>query len=905
VDATPGPEVRAGSLSAMSDRSTLVLLDGHSLAYRAFFALPDSLRTQTGQLTNAVYGFTSMLIKLVGDERPDGVVVCFDKGRDVVRTEAYPEYKATRTETPDEFRTQLDLIHQVLEVLEVPAIEVAGVEADDVIATLADRAAAEGHRVLVVTGDRDAMQLVNDDVTVLYTLRGITETAHMTPDAVVDRYGVSPELYPDYAALRGDTSDNLPGVPGVGEKTAAKLLDRFGDLEGIYANLDEVGGKKLPENLAEFREQVFLNRKLMRLRRDIECDVDLGDLRMGEPDMDAVRRLFTTLEFRVLLERLQSEVLVTIQEEEASGFDREPRRLGPGELRAWLDGAEPPIAVLPITEGKVPHVRFAAVALAADDHDPVYVPFGEVTPEDLDALARTLADHEVAKVVHDVKALDHAIHARDWELVGVPLDTMLAAYVVNPGQRSYDLDRLALDLVGRTVTVEDDSTDDGQLVLEVEDRWPERALRAQATLELAGHLQSELDLRGQKELLETIEMPLAPVLARLERAGIAIDRDVLDELREDLAERCHALEREVWDHAGREFNVGSQPQLQDVLFEELGLPKTKRIKTGYSTDATSLQSIAATHPIVEPILEWRELSKLVSTYLDALPPLVDQETGRVHTTLSQVTAATGRLASSNPNMQNIPVRRAEGREIRRAFVPGEGYDTLLVADYSQIELRIMAHLSGDSGLIEAFGSEEDIHATTAAQVFDMPLDLVDGALRDRAKAINYGLAYGLTSYGLSQQIGIPPEEAETIVEAYMERFPQVGAYLNDAVERARKDGFTTTLFGRRRYLPDLLSSNYNRRAMAERMALNAPIQGTAADIIKLAMIQVQGALDRSGLSCQMLLQVHDELVFEVPDEELEDARELVVRAMSAVADLDVPLVVDTAAGPTWFDAQKH
>ncbi|MBW3576402.1 MAG: DNA polymerase I [Actinobacteria bacterium] len=885
----------------------MLLLDGHSLAFRAFFALPDSLRTKTGQLTNAVYGFTSMLIKMIADHRPDGIVVCFDKGRDVARTDAYPDYKAGRAETPDEFRTQLDLIHEVLEALEIPVVEVPGVEADDVIATLADRAVQEGHRVMVVTGDRDAMQLVGDGVTILYTLRGITETAEMTPEAVEDRYGITPERYPDYAALRGDTSDNLPGVPGVGEKTAAKLISRYGDLEGVYDHLDEVGGKKLPQNLAEHKDQVFVNRMLMRLRRDVDVAVDLATLRMGRPVPEKVQRLFATLEFTSLWERLQSEVLGAQQEEDAVGFERQPRRLGSGELRRWLEDIRPPLAVAPVTGGAVPKPRWTAAGLAAPGSDPVACSFGDLAREDLEAFARALADPSLPKVVHDVKLLHHATRSRDWHVTGVTLDTMLAAYLVSPDQRSFDLDRLALQHLNRTITV-DEATEGDQLAFDVEDgatAWRDRALRALATLELAEHLEQELDLRGQRELHDTIEMPLAPVLARVERTGIAVDLDVLAELRDRLATRCQQLEHEIWDLAGERFNVGSTPQLQEILFDKLGLPRTKKIKTGYSTDAASLESIVTAHPIIEPILEWRELSKLVSTYLDALPPLVDPETGRVHTTLSQVTAATGRLSSSNPNLQNIPVRREEGREIRRAFVPGQGYDHLLVADYSQIELRIMAHLSGDEGLLDAFASGEDIHATTAAKVFDLPLEMVDGALRDRAKAINYGLAYGLTPYGLSQQIGIPPEEAQEIVDAYMSRFPKVGEFLRQAVLHARRDGFTSTIFGRRRYLPDLLSSNYNRRSMAERMALNAPIQGAAADIIKLAMARVQEALDRAGLATQLLLQVHDELVFEVANDELREARDLVVAEMCGVAELRVPLEVDTAWGPTWFDAQKH
>ena len=890
----------------MSQRPTLVLLDGHSLAYRAFYALPDTLRTQTGQLTNAVYGFTSMLIKLLADRRPDGIGVAFDKGRDVARTEAFPEYKANRTSPPDEFRPQVDLIKQVLAAMEIPVVEVPGIEADDVLATIAEKATADGFHVYLVTGDRDAMQLVRDDLTVLYTLRGITEMAEMTPEAVEERYGVPPGSYVDYAALRGDNSDNLPGVPGVGEKTAAKLITQFGDVPGVYAHIDDVGGKKLPENLRENEDQVLVNRRIMRLRRDVEVDIDLDDLRMGQFDTDAVRRLFGTLEFRMLYDRLVSDVLGSVVEEEAAEFERNPERLEAGGLAAWLDGAQAPIAVVPTVTGKVPHLGWVAAGLAAGDRDPVSVRFDEVDRADLEALARTLADPTVAKVTHDLKLLDHAVASRQWALTNVSLDTELAAYLLNPEQRSFDLERIAMQYLQRTLGAETDENTSGQLALEIEqDDWELRAMRAEAAFQLAEHLGGELDQRGQRELLDTIELPLAPVLARLERTGIAVDRHVLDEIRERLADRVGDLEQEIWDLAGHEFNIGSGPQLQEVLFDELELPKTRRIKTGYTTDAQAMQGLIGMHPIVEVILEWREVTKLLSTYVDALPPLVDDTTGRIHTTLSQTIAATGRLSSSNPNLQNIPVRREEGREIRRAFVPGEGFASLLVADYSQIELRIMAHLSGDEGLLDAFASREDIHATTAAKVWDLPAEHVDGTLRDRAKMINYGLAYGLTSYGLGQSLGIPPDEAQEIVDAYMARFPKVSQFLEQAVSDARRDGFTTTLFGRRRYLPDLLSDNYNRRQMAERMALNAPIQGTAADVIKLAMVHVQRALDRSGLRTQMLLQVHDEIILEVPDDELADAEALVVDQMSSVCDLEVPLEVDTAFGPTWFDAQKH
>jgi len=886
-------------------RPTLVLMDGHSLAYRAFYALPDSLRTQTGQITNAVYGFTSMLIKLLGDVRPDAIAVCFDKGRDIARTAAFPEYKANRAAAPDDFRSQLTLIDEVLEAMEIPNIAVAGVEADDVIATLAERAKATGFHVKIVTGDRDSMQLVDDQVHVLYTLRGISEVAEMDPAAVEEKYGVRPDQYVDYAAMRGDTSDNLPGVPGVGDKTASRLLVEYGDLDAVYEHLGDLPGKKVPASMADHRDQVFVNRKLMTLRRDVDVVVDLAQLQWGSMDTDKVRRVFGTLEFRALYDRLVEEVLGEVEEQEATGFDTTLQRLEAGALRAWLGKVGGPIAIVVGTAGAVPNLRWTRLGLAAEGVGPVAGTLDELANEDLDALADALADPEQPKILHDLKLVDHAVGSRGWELHGVRIDTMLAAYLLAPEQRSFDLERLALQHLKRTLTTADDDLDQGQMSLEVEDPWEQRALRAQATFELGEELHRQLEERDQVTLLHEIELPLAPVIARMERAGIAIDTEVLDELHGRLTQRVSELQDEIWDHAGREFNIGSGPQLQEVLFSELELPRTRRIKTGWSTDATELTKLLGLDPIVEAILEWREVTKLLSTYIDALPPLVDQRTGRIHTTFSQTVAATGRLSSSDPNLQNIPVRREEGREIRRAFVPGQGFDQLLVCDYSQIELRVMAHMCEDDGLLEAFRSGEDIHATTAAKVFDLGLEHVDGPLRDRAKAINYGLAYGLTSFGLGQQLGIPPDEAQEIVDAYMARFPKVREFLVGAVLEARRDGHTTTLFGRRRYLPDLLSDNRRRREMAERMALNAPIQGTAADIIKLAMVQVQAALDGSGLRAQMLLQVHDELVFEVAGDDLEAARDLAVEAMAGVADLAVPLDVDTASGPTWYDAQKH
>ncbi len=889
------------------ERPLLLLLDGHSLAYRAFYALPPDLRTSTGQVTNAVYGFTSMLIKLLADRQPAGVVVTFDQGRDVQRTEAYPEYKAGREKAPDEFREQLPLIEQVMDVLSIPVVKVPGVEADDVIATLADMAVGDGWRVGIVTGDRDAMQLVTEDVTVLYNVRGISDVSEMTPDAVEEKYLVRPEQYVQYAALRGDKSDNLPGVPKVGKKTAAKLLEDYGSIDGIYEHIDDIGGKVVPANLLEWEEQVRTNVQIMRLRRDVELDVTLDDLGRREHDPERTRELFGVRAFRALYDRFLSDVLGEAEEDQASAFAREPQRLEAGGLAAWLDRADGPVAVVCSTSRQVPHLQLDAVAVANADRDPASIRTSEMDDADRTALAALLEDPDGPVVTHGAKTLLHVAAVEGWTVDGLTIDTELAAYLCNPEQRSFDLDRISVQYLQRSIEVEDDDDGGGdQLSFDVEpDPWAERALRAEATRQLAEHLAELLEEYEQTDLLRDVELPLVGILQSMEAAGIAVDRHVLAELHDDLDERAGRLEAEVHDHAGRVFNVGSGKQLQEVLFDELGLPKTKKIKTGWSTAHDELMKIAGQHPIIEAVLEWRECTKLLSTYVDALPPLVDDETGRIHTTLSQTVAATGRLSSSNPNLQNIPVRTAEGREIRRAFVAGADYETFLVADYSQIELRVMAHLSGDDGLLDAFRSGEDIHATTAAKVFDLALDDVDSTLRDRAKAVNYGLAYGLTPYGLAQQLQIEPGEASQIVDAYMERFPGISEFLTAAVEQARRDGFTTTMFGRRRYLPDLLSGNRNRREMAERMALNAPIQGTAADIIKLAMIAVEDGLRELGGRSRQLLQVHDEVMIEVAPGELDAVRDMVVERMAGVAELAVPLEVDTATGTTWFDAQKH
>ena len=903
--------------AAAAQRPLLLLLDGHSLAYRAFFALPDTLRTSSGELTNAIHGFVSMLVRLLVEREPAAVAVAFDVGEDEERTAAYEDYKAGRDEMPDELGTQIDRLHEVLEVLGIAVVEVEGVEADDVLATLATQAVADGYRVEIVTGDRDAMQLVDDAITVLYTLKGISEVGEMTPDAVEERFGVPPERYVQLAALRGDGSDNLPGVPGVGAKTAAKLLTDFDGIEDVYARIDEVPGKKVPAMLLEHRHAVDRNLALMTLRRDVAVGVTTADLVRADIDRDAFTEMFAALELRTIGARIRRELLgdEAAEPDQGRGVERPsgdlvggptPTLVDAAGLAAWLSAAGPTIALHVESAGRPPGVTTTRIGFASQGSGPVVAEAETCAPGVSSALDALLADPQRRLVVHDAKRVHQALGGGSRAIVGIALDTLLAGYLLAPDQRDHSLDSLVPTYLGRDPAAGPGGDREGRLELDVDgDAWAGAGHAAADLLELVPHLEGALEDQGLRALHDEIELPLAAVLARIEDCGIAVDVGVLSELRSELAVRVEELASEVHRHAGREFNVGSSQQLQVVLFDELGLRRTRRTKTGYSTDAAALADLAVDEPIVGAVLEWREVSKLLSTYVDALPPLVDHRTGRIHTTLSQTIAATGRLSSSHPNLQNIPVRRPEGRAVRRAFVTGEGYATLLVADYSQIELRILAHLSEDQGLLEAFASGEDVHATTAARLFDLPLEGVDSTTRDRAKAVNYGLAYGLTAFGLARQLGIPGDEAQAIVDAYDERFPGVRIYLDDVVSRAAREGHTTTLYGRRRYLPDLTSGDRNRRQIAERMALNAPIQGTAADVIKMAMIALDASLAAAGVRSRQILQVHDEVIVEIAPGEEDEVRSLTVAALSGVADLLVPLEVDTAFGVTWYDAQKH
>ena len=874
----------------------LLLLDGHSLAYRAFYALPvDNFSTVSGQPTNAVYGFTSMLINALRDIDPTHVAVAFDVSRATFRSEAYEGYKATRAKTPDEFRGQVDLVRDVLTAMGIRYLEREGYEADDLIATLATQAEAAGLETAIITGDRDTFQLVSGATTVLYPRKGVSDLARMTPQAVEEKYGLTPAQYADFAALRGDPSDNLPGIPGVGEKTATKWIVEYGSLTGLVDHVDEIRGKT-GDALRAALPQVLVNRHLTELVRDVPLDVDLDELVRRAPAPEAVHEVFDALQFRVLRDRL-FESLPT----EAPSVEDAPEvaveALADGGWSAWLDSASGPVAVAVRGSWGAGTGTVEALALAGADGSAVATgPWSALGKADREALSRWLADAGRAKVLHDAKGPLLALWAQEMDLRGVASDTALSAYLVQPGQRAGDLAGLCERYLGRAIA----PGQGGQLALDGGDE--DLASEAASIGELAAVLDAQVQARGAGRLLSEVELPLERVLASMERVGIAVDIAALRALSVEFGDHARAAESEAHGIVGRPFNLGSPKQLQEILFGERGLPKTKKIKTGYTTDAEALQSLFAKteDPVLECILRWRDWSRLRQT-VDGLIPLAERD-GRIHTTFQQTVAATGRLSSTEPNLQNIPIRTEAGRRIRECFVVGEGFSSLLTADYSQIEMRIMAHLSEDGGLIDAFAEGEDLHTTVAARVFGVSPSDVDAEMRRRIKAMSYGLAYGLSAFGLAQQLGIEPDEARVLRDDYFARFGGVQDYLRGVVDEARQCGYTETLLGRRRYLPDLASDNRQRREMAERMALNAPIQGSAADIIKVAMLEVERALLERRLRSRLLLQVHDELVLEVAPGESAEVRDLVVTAMAGAVDLRVPLDVSVGEGANWETA---
>jgi DNA polymerase-1 len=880
----------------------LLLLDGHSLAYRAFFALPvENFSTVTGQNTNAVYGFTSMLTNVVRDERPTHVAVAFDLSRQTFRLEQYSEYKAKRNKTPDEFKSQLPLIQQVLDGFGIRHLSVAGYEADDIIATLVTQALAQDMEVLILTGDRDSLQLVTDTSTVLYPTRGVSELARMTPAAVEEKYGVPPQRYPELAALVGEDSDNLPGVPGVGPKTAAKWLQTFDGLENLITDVDKVPGKA-GESLRAHIDDVLRNRRLNALVRDLSLDLGIADLERVEWDRGATVELLDELEFRGELRTRIFDVFGAGEEPVAadSGFELNPTTVASGTLDAFLTALPEPVGVYVRGAWGSGTGRVDGVAVATAD-TAAYVDVSTLSPTDDAALARWLAGPS-AKQMHDAKGPLLALQAHGWVLNGLELDTALAAYLAQPDQRSYELADLTVRYLRRELAG-DVAQEQASLFGGEEDEVATNAmLHARAVVDLAEALSTEVERAGGHQLLTEIEQPLVAVLGAMEATGIAVDVDYLEELERTFAGEVRRAAEDAYDVIGKEINLGSPKQLQVVLFDELGMPKTKRTKTGYTTDADALQDLykKTEHPFLLHLLRHRDVSRLRVTIEGLLKTV--QPDGRIHTTFNQTIAATGRLSSTDPNLQNIPVRTEEGRRIRAGFVVGAGYESLMTADYSQIEMRIMAHLSQDELLIDAFKSGMDFHSITASRVFGVPAEEVTPEQRAKIKAMNYGLAYGLSAFGLSQQLGITPSEASVLMDEYFETFGGIRSYLGGVVDEARRTGFTETIMGRRRYLPDLTSDNRQRREMAERMALNAPIQGSAADLIKVAMLRTDAALKEAGLASRMLLQVHDELVFEVAPGERDRLEEVVRAAMGGAADLNVALDVSVGTGRSWHDA---
>jgi DNA polymerase-1 len=888
----------------VTDRPRLLLLDGHSLAYRAFFALPvENFSTVTGQHTNAVYGFTSMLVNVLRDEQPTHVAVAFDLSRQTFRVEEYAEYKAKRNKTPDEFSSQLPLIRRLLDAFSIRHLGHAGYEADDIIGTLTTQALAAGMEVLILSGDRDSFQLVTDSSTVLYPMRGVSDLARMTPAAVEERYGVPPARYPELAAIVGETSDNLPGVPGVGAGFAAKWLNQFDGLDNVIAHADEITGKK-GEALRAHLDDVIRNRRLNALVCDLALELGPEDLLRAEWDRRAALELLDELEFRGELRTRILDTLAPAEEPEVEvGFDLAGRTVEPGELAEHLAGlGAEPVGL---------HVRGAwgsgtgridGLGFAQADGQAAYVDVSTLTPEDDAALAAWLADPDRPKIVHDANGPLLALRAHGWDLGGLVADTAMMAYLVAPDQRSYVLSDLTLRYLKRELR-QDSGEDEQGLLFESGNELAETAmLHARAVVDLAATLQDELADRGGTRLLEDIELPLVRLLVDMEATGIAVDTEMLERLEGEFADSVREAAADAYEVIGKEINLGSPKQLQVVLFDELDMPKTKRTKTGYTTDADALQGLfeKTEHPFLAHLLRHRDVSRLRQTVEGLLKTVAPD--GRIHTTFNQLIAATGRLSSTEPNLQNIPIRTEAGRRIREAFVVGGGFESLLTADYSQIEMRIMADLSEDAGLIEAFNSGRDFHSVTAARVFGVDAADVTVEMRAKIKAMNYGLAYGLSAFGLSQQLKIDTSEARALMDEYFETFGGVRDYLSGVVDEARRSGFTETIKGRRRYLPDLTSDNRQRREAAERMALNAPIQGSAADVIKVAMLRVDRALRESGLRSRMLLQVHDELVFEVAEGE-QEAMELLVREqMGAAAELAVPLDVSVGTGRSWHDA---
>ena len=886
----------------------VLLLDGNSLTYRAFFALPTDMETADGQVTNAVFGFTSMLLNLIKDQRPDAVVVAFDRPEPTFRHEMLPEYKAQREATPDLLIQQFGLVREVLEALNIPSVEMVGFEADDLLATMAVRVSDNKDEAIIVTGDRDIYQMVKDPfIRVLYNRRGVSDYALYDEDGILDRTGVAPSLYPQYAALRGDPSDNLPGVPGVGEKTAAKLINSYGGLDGIFEHAQEQT-PKLRQNLEEFEDRARKNLDAMVLRTDVPLEVDFAAATWGDVNTEEVQRLFGVLEFNSLYERLR-EILgdaLPADESSKSVLEAEPLTMASvpecREMLASLLESPDPVSLGWATDVDGGLVALTFVCEANLGEVLVLGPNFLEQEEVLGLVSRLLGDEEAGFDTHNAKGLGRAMRRLGVGIEGLRVDTAIAAYLLDPSSGRYAIDDLLLKYQ-RVELARSETSAAGQLDLDggADDHYLDAARDALAVERLASPMLDLIEERSMSWLYEELERPLVSVLARMEDIGVGVDVSELRRMRDYLVSEVNRLESEIHVLAGREFNVNSTKQLREVLFDDLGLTPQKKTKTGYSTDAASLEKIREQHEVVALLLDYREVEKLRSTYGQGLLEATDPDE-RIRATFNQTVARTGRLSSEEPNLHNIPVRTALGREFRKAFIPQQGYE-FLVADYNQIELRVIAHLAEDPGLISAFEAGQDIHNATAASIFGVSVDGVSAEQRSQAKMVSYGLAYGMESYGLAQRLGIATKDASEILESYFAAFPAVKSYMDRIVEETKDKGYTETVLGRRRPIPELSSSNFRVRQAAERQAMNAPIQGLAADVFKIALVAIDAALEQMQSRSRLVLQVHDEVILEVHPDEAETVHELTVTNMRGAAELRVPLEVNIATGPTWADAK--
>ncbi|OJF17277.1 MAG: DNA polymerase I [Bacillaceae bacterium G1] len=884
----------------------LILLDGNSLANRAFYALP-LLSTEQGVYTNAVYGFTTMLLKLLEEERPTHMLVAFDAGKRTFRHDTYGEYKGGRQKTPPELSEQFPLLKELLAALSIPQFEMELYEADDIIGTLADQAVAEGYDVLVVTGDKDLLQLVSPDVKVMLTRRGITDVEVYDEAAVERKYGLKPAQIVDLKGLMGDASDNIPGIPGVGEKTALKLLHQYGTVENIVAHADELPGAKLRERVKEHGEMAMLSKRLATIYREVPLPYDVSALALPPMDPERAVPVFRKLAFHSLLDRLPAAMEKPEGERpaDAQAAETEPlsyRLLDQAAAEALVDVWRKSRPAIWLELEPAPwQPEILGLGVSWDD-ETAFIPVSVLRGSE--KLLAWLADADAKKIVYDGKQAKVALVRHGMDLAGIDFDYLLASYLLNPSSNQHQLSDVAR-MFGETL--EEDEAVFGRGAKRqrpAEDVWQRHAVKKCAFMvRRVADVTDRLKEDGLYSLYQDLEMPLSMVLAALEIRGFKVDGEKLKEMGAQFQARLERLTEEIYALAGTEFNINSPKQLGEILFDKLGLPVIKKTKTGYSTSADVLEKLAPYHEIVEKILYYRQLGKLLSTYVDGLLKMIHPKTGKIHTSFNQAITATGRLSSTEPNLQNIPIRLEEGRRIRQAFVPSQPGWTILSADYSQIELRILAHLSQDERLVDAFRKGMDIHTKTAMDIFGVPQEAVTPEMRRQAKAVNFGIIYGISDYGLSQNLNIPRKEAAAFIERYFETFPGVKKYMDQAVQTAREKGYVTTILNRRRYLPEINSRNYNLRSFAERTAMNTPIQGSAADIIKLAMIRLEEEMRRRGMASQMLLQVHDELICEVHPDEREEMYALVREVMEQAVPLKVPLKVDVSDGPTWYDAK--